>query len=136
MLKKPITYVDYNGEERTEDFFFNLSKAELMEMELSTTGGLTEMLRGIIKSKDIPEMSKFFKKIVCAAYGIKSSDGKRFIKSEEITNEFLQTEAYSNLYMELVTDDKAAAEFINNIMPHDLKEAIDKDPNLKLELLK
>ena len=120
MLTKKITYTDYNGTERTEDFYFNLNKAELMEMELGTTGGLAEMITKIVAAQDTPSIIKVFKELILKAYGEKRADGKRFIKTEEIAAGFAQTEAYSNLFMELATDDKAAADFINGIIPADL----------------
>ena len=121
MLKKTITYVDYNGVERTEDFYFNLSEAEVMEMEMGTTGGLSETIRKIIAAQDSPTIIKLFKEFVLKAYGEKSSDGKRFIKSEELSTAFSQTEAYSQLYMELATDADAAANFMNSIVPAKLQ---------------
>ena len=124
MLKKPITYTDYNGVERTEDFYFNLSKAELMEMELGVTGGMTEMLNKIIAAKDAPSLMKTFKEMIMKAYGVKSDDGKRLIKSEEISTAFTQTEAYSVLFMELITDDKAAADFVNGIIPNEIQAEV------------
>jgi len=117
MLKKTMTYTDYNGVERTEDFHFNLTKAELTEMETSIAGGFQQMLQTIIDSKDVPKIMEVFKKIILKAYGEKSADGKRFIKSEEISNAFAQTEAYSDLFMELATDADAASNFINAILP-------------------
>lgn len=120
MLKKTITYTDYNGVERTEDFYFNLSKAELMEMELGTNGGLASMIERVIAAKDVPSIIRVFKELVLKSVGKKSDDGKRFIKSEEISEEFAQTEAYSILFMELATDDEAGAAFVNGIMPADL----------------
>ncbi len=117
MLKKTITYTDYNGQERTEDFYFNLNKAEIAEMEMSTTGGLTEMINRIVAAKDAPSIIQIFKKLILKAYGEKSLDGKRFVKSDELSTEFSQTEAYSKLFMELATDDKAAADFFNGIIP-------------------
>ena len=120
MIKKTITYTDYNGNERTEDFYFNLNKAELMEMEMSTTGGLAEMIQRIVAAQDAPAIIKIFKELVLNAYGQKSPDGKRFIKNEELKEEFSQTEAYSILFMELATDADAAAKFVNGIMPADL----------------
>lgn len=118
MLKKTITYTDYNGVERTEDHYFNLTKAEIMEMEMSTTGGLTEMIQRIVAAKDAPAIIKVFKDLILKAYGVKSPDGKRFIKSKEISDAFSQTEAYSQLFMELATDADAAAEFVNGIVPN------------------
>ena len=129
MLKKTITYNDYNGTERTEDFYFNLSKAELMEMEMSTAGGLAEMIKNIVAAQDAPAIIKIFKELVLKAYGKKSPDGKRFIKSEEDAIAFSQTEAYSNLFMELATNSDAAAAFVNGIVPnteHDLPGASPK----------
>lgn len=122
MLKKTITFTDYNGVERTEDFYFNLSKAEVMEMELSTTGGLAEMINKIVSAQDTPSIVKIFKDIILKAYGEKSPDGRRFIKSEELSKEFSQTEAYSKLYMELSTDAEAAAKFVNEILPNTVEK--------------
>lgn len=120
MLKKTIPYKDYNGVERIEDFYFNLSKAEAMEMELSITGGLTEMIRKIVAAQDTPTIIATFKQIILKAYGEKSPDGRRFIKSEELSKAFSETEAYSILYMELATNANAAAEFVNGIVPKDV----------------
>lgn len=117
MLNKSITYTDYDGETRTENFMFNLTKAEIAELNLTTEGGLQSVIQKIIDSKNVPEITRWFKKIITMSYGEKSTDGKRFVKSEELTNEFLQTEAYSELFMELLTDEGAAAAFINGIMP-------------------
>ena len=125
MLKKTFTYTDYNGVERTEDHYFNLSKAELMEMELSTTGGLAEMINKIVAAQDAPAIVKVFKDLVLKAYGQKSADGRRFIKSKELSDEFAQTEAYSQLFMELATDADAAAKFVNGIVP-----AMDNKPSI------
>ena len=124
MLKKIITYTDYNGVERTEPFYFNLSKAELMEMELGVTGGMTEMLNKIINAKDGPSIMKTFKEMIMKSYGVKSDDGKRLIKSEELSIAFTQTEAYSVLFMELITDDKAAADFVNGIIPNEIQAEV------------
>lgn len=117
MLKKTITYKDYNETERTEDFYFNLSKAEIMELEMSTSGGLTEMIQRIVAAQDAPAIIKIFKDLILKAYGQKSLDGKRFIKNAELSEEFVQTEAYSQLFMELATNADAAAEFVNGIIP-------------------
>lgn len=120
MLKKEITYTDYNGTQRTENFYFNLSKAEIMEMEMGTNGGYTELVQKIIEAQDTAALIKIFKDLILKSYGEKTLDGKRFIKSEEISAGFAQTEAYSELFMELATDDKAAAEFVNGIIPADV----------------
>ncbi len=119
MLKKTITYEDYDGNKRTEDFYFNLSKAEIMEMELSVSGGMTQMLNRIVAERDGEKIIKTFKEIILKAYGEKSPDGKRFIKSEELSTAFSQTEAFSQLFIELATDADAAAKFINGIIPAD-----------------
>ena len=130
MLKKTITYLDYNDVERTEDFYFNLTKAEITEMEMSTTGGLSEKIQIIVQAQDIPEIIKIFKELVLKAYGVKSPDGKRFIKKEELTEAFSQTEAYSQLFMELATDADAAAKFINGITPKDIDTSKIDRPDL------
>ena len=117
MIKKNITYVDYNGVERKEDFYFNLSKAEVLEMEMGTAGGLAEMINRVVAAQDQPAIIKIFKELILKAYGEKSNDGKRFIKSDEISNAFSQTEAYSQLFMELATDADAASKFVNGIVP-------------------
>lgn len=118
MLKKTITYTDYNGTERTEDFYFNLSEAEITEMEMSTTGGFADMIQRIVNAQDIPSIIKIFKDLLLKSYGEKSPDGKRFMKSEELSTAFSQTEAYSILFMELATDADAAANFVNGIVPN------------------
>lgn len=128
MLKKTITYNDYNGVERTEDFYFNLSKAELMEMEMSISGGLTEMIEKIVATKDAPAIMKIFKELVLKAYGEKSADGKRFEKKNgALAEAFAETEAYSQIFMELATDADKAAEFVNGIMPGDIAKQLPKD---------
>lgn len=118
MYIKSITYTDYDGEERTENFYFNLNKAEIAEMQLSSTGGLDQMIKDIIAAKDNAKLVQLFKGLVLKAYGVKSLDGRRFIKSDELREEFSQTEAYSELFMELVSDAEAAADFINKITPN------------------
>lgn len=120
MLKKTITYPDYNGNERTEDFYFNLSQSQMMEMEMGITGGLAEMISKIVAAKDTPALIKIFKDFVLKAYGEKSPDGKRFVKTEELAVAFSQTEAYSQLFMELATDADAAAKFVNGIVSNDV----------------
>ena len=117
MLKKTITYTDYDGNERTEDFYFNLKKSEVMEMEMGTTGGMRKMLEKIVADQDSKRIIETFKDIILRAYGEKTADGKRFIKSQELADAFSQTEAYSELFMELATDADAAAVFINGIIP-------------------
>lgn len=115
-----IKSTDFNGVERTNDYYFNLTKAEVMEMEMGTTGGYAEMLQQIIKAQDTPSIIKIFKELILKAYGIKSPDGLRFIKNDEIREEFSQTQAYSELFMKLALDADAASKFVNGIMPADL----------------
>lgn len=117
MVKKTITYTDYNGLERTEDFYFNLSKAEATEMMMSTSEGLDKMIYRIVEAQDAPSIIKVFKELILKSYGEKSPDGKRFIKSEAISEAFSQTEAYSQLFMELASDPDSAAAFINGVLP-------------------
>jgi hypothetical protein len=125
MIKKTISYTDYNGVERKEDFYFNLTKAEIMEMEMSTKGGLAEMIQRIVAAQDQPAIIKIFKDLIVKAYGVKSPDGKRFIKNDEVVDEFVQTEAYSQLFMELATDADAAAKFVNGIVPADMAKQLE-----------
>ena len=122
MIKKTVTYVDFNGTERTESHYFHFSQAELLDMELGTDGGFVERVHAMIDAKDQKELLKFIKKFVYDAYGVKSPDGKRFIKSEEVKTEFVESPAYSKIFMELVTNDQVAAEFVNGVIPDDLKD--------------
>lgn len=122
MLKKSIKYVDYDGNERTEDFYFNLNKAEVIELQLGTVGGLTKTLEKIVQEKDASRIIEYFKTLILKAYGEKSADGRRFIKSQELRDAFEQTEAYSELFMELASNAQMAAEFVNGVLP---KEAVD-----------
>lgn len=123
MLKKRIKYVDYDNNEREEDFYFNLNKAEIAEMELSTEGGLQQWIEKIVDAQDTPQIIELFKKLILKSYGEKSPDGKRFIKNAQLSEEFSQTEAYSELFMELATDETAAANFVNGIIPQEFVEA-------------
>ena len=136
MLKKTIEYTDYNGVERKEDFFFNLSEAELIEMEMGTTGGLAEMIQNIVQAQDAPAIIKVFKDLVLKAYGEKSADGKRFMKVNEagvpLSIAFSQTAAYSTLFMELATNSEAAAEFVNGIVPKKVSEQAKEEAKKQL----
>lgn len=117
MLKKTITYTDYDGNSRTEDFWFNLSKAEIIRLEFSESGGMEKLLNKMIAEQDSKKLMNMFETLILTAYGEKSGDGKRFIKSEELSTAFKQTEAYSELIVELLSDEKAASEFVNKVMP-------------------
>lgn len=131
MLAKTIEFVDFDGVKRKETHYFNLSKAEIMEMELSIDGGFAEKLTKMIDSINGPEIMRTFKELIMKSYGKKSDDGRRFIKDPELTKEFMETEAYSEFFMELCTDAKAAANFVNNIVPSDVK--LDDDAISKIE---
>jgi hypothetical protein len=122
VLKKTITYEDFNGETVSEDFFFHLSKAELVELEMSQDGGLSAALTRIVAAEDSKSIIAEFKKIILRAYGKRSDDGRRFIKNQELRDEFESTEAYSVLFMELVTNTDAAIEFINGVIPAGMAE--------------
>lgn len=136
MLKKTIKYTDYNGVEREEPFYFNLTKAEIMEMEMSTVGGFAEMIEKIVAAQDTPTLIRIFKDLILKAYGEKSPDGRGFIKLDEegrpLSNRFVQTEAYSELFMELATDAEAATAFINGIVPADVAKEANKQNQPKL----
>ena len=122
MFKKTITYTDFDGNERTEDFYFNLTKAEVTEMELSAKGGLVKQLQKIVAEQDSKRIVEIFKDLILKAYGEKSPDGRRFVKNDEIRDSFSQSGAYSDLFMELATDAELASTFINGIVPSNLNK--------------
>ena len=132
MLTKEFKFTDFNGTERTEKHLFHLSKAEIMEMEMGTTGGLTEYIQNIIDAQDGPSIIKLFKDLILKSYGVKSPDGREFIKNDQVRNSFAQTEAYSMLFMELATDSEAAAAFVNGIIPSDMAEKVKEAENSNL----
>lgn len=123
MLKKTITYKDYNDVERTEDFLFNLTQTELMKWDLKTPGGLAAKLEKITQKFDVPSLTEFLEDLIDKSYGIKSDDGVRFIKDPKLSEMFRQTEAYDQLFTELFSNEKKTADFINGILP---KELLDK----------
>lgn len=120
MLKKEITYTNYNDQAVTETFYFNLTKAEVMEMEMTTDGGYHDHLMRIVAANDPKELVKEFKDLVLKAYGEKTADGKRFVKNDSVREGFSQTEAYSDIFMELSQNAESAAAFVNGIMPKNL----------------
>lgn len=122
MYKITETYTDYDDNQRTEDFYFNYSEAELTDLQFSVPGGLAGMIDKIIKTNDMPKLVELFRELIQKAYGEKSNDGRRFIKSPELTKEFTETVAYSQIYMRLATDSKAAQEFINKVVPKSMKD--------------
>ena len=133
MLKRTMTYETFDGDQVTEDFYFNLTKAELMEMSLGTYGGLDKLIEKIVNTQDTPKSIELFKEIVLKSYGQKSDDGKRFIKSPELRDAFAQTNAYSDLFMTLSTDADEAAAFINGLVPKDIAEEMEKKEKEKKE---
>lgn len=133
MLKKNIKYTDFNGVERDEDFYFNLTEAELAEMNLMTKGGLKGYLEAIINTQDTPAIAELFKTIINKAYGVKSADGRKFMKSPEILDDFIYTQAYSNLYMSLIADANSAANFINGIIPEDMAKQVEAQKAIELK---
>lgn len=120
MIKKTVTYKDLNGKERTETFYFHYFESEIMDMEMSEEGGLAERIQRIIDAKDQASLLKVIKKFVVDAYGVKSDDGRRFNKSQEVKDAFVECPAYSKIYMELLTNDELAAEFVNKVVPEDM----------------
>lgn len=127
MLKETLKFVDFDGNEREEDFYFNLTKAELLQMELSVKGGFHTYVERIIKAQDTTELIRIFKELLDRSYGVKSDDGRRFIKNEEVLSDFKQTEAYSDLFMMLATDADKAARFVNGIFPAALQAEVDRE---------
>lgn len=134
MIKKTIKYTDYEGNEREEDFYFNLSKAEITMMELEQTGGLIRTLTKIMEEQNSKKMIEYFKDLVLRSYGVKSPDGRKFIKTDEVRDDFEFTEAFSQLFMELAFDAEAAADFVNGIMPS-MPNVEKIDPNTSPEEL-
>lgn len=132
MHKVTLSYVDFNGLQRTETFYFNLTKAELLDMQLTTYGGYAETVKAIIDAKDQPALIAIFKELLRKAYGKKSPDGRRFDKSPEIVADFVNCQAYSDLYMKLVMDDEYAADFIAKLIPADLAAEVAKNPDLQI----
>ena len=128
MLTKTVKYTDYNGNERTEKLNFHLTKAEIAEMELSMPGGMSATIQRIIEAQDTKQLIDIFKDLLLRSYGVKSPDGRRFIKNDELREEFSQTEGYSELFMELATDAKAASDFVNGIIPTDMQEQLKNIP--------
>ncbi len=126
MLKREITYEDFNGETVTDIFYFNISKPELIEMEVEYDQGFSSWIQQIIDAKDHKTLLHQFKTIVLLAYGQKSDDGKRFIKSDQLREEFSQTAAYQALFIELATNDNAASTFLIAVLPKDMTKALEK----------
>ena len=124
MVVEKIKYTDFNGVEREEEFMFNLTEAEITEMELTTEGGLSDSIKKIISAQNTPQIIETFKMLLLKSYGEKSADGRRFVKSEELSKEFTQTNAYSQLFMKLATDDKTTVAFINGIIPESMRERV------------
>ena len=135
MLKRTIKFTDYNGVERTEEHYFNLTKAEVAEMQMTVSGGLDGALQRMLDAQDGPEMFKFYKEFILKAYGRKSPDGRKFEKTEELRADFLATEAYSDLFMELCTDGKAAAQFVMGVLPAEMVNAAKESGQLPAEFL-
>lgn len=135
MLKKTITYRDYNDVERSEDYYFNISRAELVLMENSRAGGMKAYYERIVQAKDDVAIMECFKELIHRSIGIKSDDGKRFIKSEEIATSFEQSEAYSELLMELFSDPEIALEFMAKIMPPTLAKEAEAGARAQLAVL-
>ena len=141
MYIKTIKYKDYSGNEREEEFYFNLNSAELMEMELSVNGGYDQLVKKISNTQNTAELIKLFKELILKAYGERSLDGKSFLKKDPSTGrplyeEFEQTAAYPVLFMELATNDEAAAEFVNKIIPVDAAEAVEKAKTEEVTVIK
>lgn len=124
MYKKTFTYTDFNGNSVTEDAYFNLTRTEIMTMDLEMYGGFAEYLTKIVNTNDAPKMTEWYRKFIRKCVGIKSDDGRRFMKSEAISDEFEQTPMYDQLFIELTTDKGAAAEFIDNIIPAEVRDTI------------
>lgn len=126
MFKKKITYTDYNGQERTEDFYFNLSRSELIMLESTTPGGYAAMLQRIIDSKDQRQLMNEFTNLIKMSYGVKSDDGKHFIKNDEVVNDFLNSAAFDQMFLEFFTEENAASDFANGVLPSNVNNDNDR----------
>lgn len=126
MIKREVPYKDFNGIDRKETVYFNLSETELIDMQMSKTGGLDVILRTIIDTNDQVQLYNIFKDLVLKAYGEKSEDGRRFIKSDELRHEFSQTEVYNKLWYGLATNADEASKFVNDLIPEHLSAEINK----------
>lgn len=135
MYVKEMEYADFNGVKRKEKFYFNLTKAEILDMELGKTGGLTEYIQKIIEAQDTPSIMALFKKLLLKSYGVKSEDGRRFIKNDQVREDFEQTQAFSDLYMLLALNDAEASKFVNAIIPEDMKVSDEDKAKYVKELL-
>lgn len=135
MYVKEIEYTDFNGVTRKEKFYFNLTKAEILDMELGKTGGLTEYIQKILEAQDTPAIMSLFKSLLLKSYGVKSEDGRRFVKNDQVRAEFEQTQAFSDLYMLLALDDNEASKFVNAIVPADMKVSDEQKTQFAKELL-
>ncbi len=135
MYVKEIEYTDFNGVARKEKFYFNLTKAEILDMELGKTGGLTEYIQKILQAQDTPAIMSLFKTLLLKSYGVKSDDGRRFIKNDQVREDFEQTQAFSDLYMLLALDDNEAAKFVNAIVPEDMKVPDEQKAQFAKELI-
>ena len=124
MIKKTIKYTDYNGVDREEDFYFNLNQAELIEMDAFANGNYAAIINDAVERKDVAEVMKIFKNFIEKSYGIKSADGRTFEKTPEITRSFMQSEAYSELLVELANSTEAASAFVGGILPKNMKKEI------------
>lgn len=124
MIKKTVTYVDYNGIERTESYYFHYTEAEILDMEMSTEGGFAERIQRIIDAKDQTALMKEIKKFVLDAFGVKSEDGRRFMKSQDIKQAFVESPAYSEIWLELLSDDKMASDFVNGVVPENMNDRL------------
>lgn len=129
MFKTSVVYTDYDGNERTKELYFNLSKAELFDMQFGVTGGLDAVLNRIAQEHDMPRIVSMFKDIIHKAYGKKSLDGDRFVKNEETWKEFEESEAYSEFFVKLITDDEFQKSFMIGIIPQDVREAVEDKLN-------
>jgi len=136
MLKKRIEYEDFDGNKRSEDFYFNLTKTEMTLAQTSIDGGLVNKLQKINDAQNVPEIVKTFVELVDMSYGVKSDDGKRFVKNKELLDEFKSTNAYDQLFMEVLANPKDAVGFLIGIMPSDIGEKLKNDPDLMNKLNK
>ena len=131
MYKITRKFEDYNGVEKEQDFWFNLSKADILKMELSEEGGMDKRLDKLVKTKDMKEAIRVFEGLLLMAYGVKTDDG-RFVKNDQVRAEFASSAAYSDIYFELATNPEAAQKFVEGVIPKFEEQQVASIPALPI----
>ena len=125
MLTKAITYENYNGEKKTKNFYFHLTKSEIAKMSLYEDGGIEAKIKKMVESGNNAEIMRYFEDFVLSCYGEKSADGEEFVKNDEVRERFKNHPAYDVLFMEFIDGGaKAMSDFINGVIPASMAESV------------